>query len=106
VTTEAPNSSKKDDVMQSKSTSLATCVTVGAILTLIAGTILATMDAIETAKVMKDAGTQAGRGSEYNFAGAIAINSVIAGIFIMPAAALVGGIGSLIRTKPSEDNRQ
>ena len=54
---------------------------------------------------MKDLGRPAGRGSEYNFAGALAINSFIAGIFIMPVAALVGGIGSLIRTKPSKDNR-
>lgn len=32
-----------------------------------------------------------GRGSEYNFAGAVAINSILAGVFIMPLSFVIGG---------------
>ena len=69
--------------MKRKASFLASCLIMTAVLSVVAGTILALMDAAETAAQAKQPGTQKGRGSEYNFAGAIAINSMIAGIFFI-----------------------
>lgn len=66
---------------------------------MLAGTVLAMMDAAETAA----RGPQAGRGSECSFGGGVVINSIIASVFLMPAGVLMGIIGAIIGKRRNPD---
>lgn len=83
---------------------------VGFLLTVSAGTVLAVVAANEErrAKVrwreIMDSRygpgvVGEGRGSEYTFAGGIVINSMVAGMFIMPISFVIGSGLSMLRAK-------
>jgi hypothetical protein len=87
-----------------------TCMSAAAILTVAAGTWMALLSRQEEAVARiqwrreMDAKYGAGvvgegRGSEYSFAGSIAINSVLVGMFAFPIAFMVGGGAQMLRKK-------
>ena len=88
-----------------------TCMLAAAILTVAAGTWMAILSRQEEAVARiqwrremdakyGEGVVGEGRGSEYSFAGSIAINSVLVGVFAFPLGFMIGGGAGLLRKKP------